>query len=596
MAFVLLAAASACTGVASAPGPVDEVPAPGDAAGVGGLPGQSGGMGNIGNTPPSTTPNPSMPSGGGSGNPSTPSTPPSSPPVSEASLPYTPPTPAAAELPARVWLLTPEQYGRAVQAVVGVMPDVSELDPIPDTGLYANMSDSGVVRVNQAMQYAAAAEAVTTRLTDAQLRALVPCGKLETSCKDDFIATTVRKAFRRGPTADDLSRYAEIFDLAATSGDAALPFRAVLRGVLTSPFFLYRTEIGAPADEANPRFRLTGAEVANLLAFSVTGGPPDEALLAAAERGELADRAGLEKHVRALLERPEASAQLARFLLEWLRLHRFGDVEKFENVFPGFADVKSAMLDEARAFLAANGGVRGTVAGLLTAPVGSTSPALDAFYRSDPSAAAGAPRIGLLSLGALLSTTAKQYLTSPTLRGLFIRDQLLCQHIALPDDFTPPPIEAAEAALAPRTTRELYDQHAREPACSSCHNKIDPLGYALEGFDGAGRSRTTEVYRSPSFSAPSAGPQPIDTSGALVDTDVDRPFASYVDLAQALAESSWVKECVARQAFRFYFGQPETDRGIPPVVRGTEALLANGTLGDLIVNLLSSESTLERVR
>ncbi|HLV68160.1 MAG TPA: DUF1588 domain-containing protein [Polyangiaceae bacterium] len=554
-------------------------------------------MGNAVGGAPGTGMSPTTPASGGAGGMAGPSVPPeTSHPVPEAAVPYTPPEPAAAELPARVWLLTPEQYGRAVQALLGVKPDTSGIDPIPDTGVYANMSASGVVRVNQAMQYSATAEAVTTALTDAELRALVPCGKLETSCKDDFIADTVRKAFRRSPTPDDLSRYGELFELAATSGDAALPFRSVLRGVLTSPFFLYRTEIGAAADEQSPRFTLTGPEVATLLAFSVTGGPPDEALLAAAERGELADVEGLKTHVETLLGRPEAADQLARFLLEWLRLHRFADVEKFEDVFPGFGDVKAAMLEEARGFLATNGGVQGTLSGLLTAPVSGASPALANFYVSDPSAGSGATRIGLLSLGALLSQTAKQYLTSPTLRGLFIRDQLLCQHITLPENFTPPPIEAAEAQMAPKTTRELYDQHAADPACASCHALIDPLGYALEGFDGAGRFRTTEVYRSPSFSAPSAGPQPIDTTGTLVGTDVDRPFGSYVELAQALAESSWVKECVARQAFRYYFGQPETDRGVPAVVRGTEALLANGTLGALIVNLLSTESTLARTR
>jgi hypothetical protein len=510
--------------------------------------------------------------------------------------PYTPAQVTAAPLPARAWLLTPEQYARAVQALLGVAPDVSGFDPIPDTGIYPNMSASGVVRVNQATQYATSAEAVTSALSDAQLRALVPCGKLETSCKDEFLTASVRKAFRRPATAEDRARYGEIFDLAAASGDPSLAFRSVLRAVLTSPYFLYRSELGAAADEQTQRFSLTGPEVASLLAFSIVGGPPDEALLAAAERGELADASLLKMHVESLLGRPEAAAQLAKFLSEWLHLHRFEEVEKFENVFPGFAGVKPAMFDEARGFLAQNGGMQGTLSGLLTAPVASASSSLVAFYESDPSSVRGAPRLGLLSLGAVLSKTAKQYLTSPTLRGLFIRDQLLCQHISLPDNFTPPPIEAAEARMAPKTTRELYDQHANNAVCASCHTLIDPLGYALEGFDGAGRVRTTEIYQSPSFSAPSAGSQPVITSGALVGTDVDRAFASYAELAQALSESSWVKECVARQAFRYYFGQVEQDRGNPAVVQGTQALLDKGTLGDLIANLLSSPSTLYRVR
>lgn len=517
-------------------------------------------------------------------------------PMAGAPLPYTPPQLAGAALPARVWLLTPRQYAKAVESVVGVLPDVSDLDPIPDTGVYPNMSASGLVRVNQAQQYSNKAEAVTTALTDAQLRALVPCGKLEASCKDAFVEATVSKAFRRPPTAEDLSRYGELFDLAAKSGDAALPFRSVLRAVLTSPYLLYRTEIGAPADEQKPTFNLTGHEVATLLSFSILGRPPGEALRAAADRGELSDPSQLREQVQALLREPAASEQFAQFLLEWLRLHHFDGVEKFEDVFPGFADVKDAMLEEARAFLETHGGVQGTLRGLLTAPVTTPTGPLGSFYRSDPSGASASTRVGILSLGAVLAKTGKQYLTSPTLRGLFVREQLLCQHIQLPENFTPPPIEAAEATLAPKTTRELYDAHAKNPACASCHALIDPLGYALESFDGAGRFRTTEVYRSPSFTAPSAGPQPIDTSGTLVGTDVDRAFDSYVDLAEALAESAWVRECVARQAFRYYFGQLEPDRGVPPVIDGTRALQEGGTLGDLVANLLSSPSTLARAR
>jgi hypothetical protein len=538
-------------------------------------------------------------SAGPSAQPGTPPPTPTNPtpsPTSGAPVPYTPAQTTSAALPARTWLLTPEQYARAVQSFLGLTPDVSGFDPIPDTGIYPNMSASGVVRVNQATQYATSAETVTSALTDVQLRALVPCGKLETSCKADFLTASVRKAFRRTATSDDLTRYGEIFDLGVAAGDLALAFRSVLRGLLTSPYFLYRTEIGAAADETAQSFNLTGPEVATLLAFSVLGGPPDDALLAAAERGELADASSLETRVTTLLNRPEAADHLARFLSEWLRLHHFEEVEKFETVFPGFAGVKDAMTEEARGFLAKNGGMQSTLSGLLTSPVANSSTSLVSFYESDASSARGAQRVGLLSLGAVLSKTAKQYLTSPTQRGLFIRDQLLCQHISLPDNFTPPPIEAAEARMAPKTTRELYDQHASNSVCASCHALIDPLGYALEGFDGAGRVRTTEIYKSPSFSASSAGPQPVLTSGTLVGTDVDRAFGSYVDLAQALSESSWVKECVARQAFRYYFGQLEQDRGNPAVVQGTQALLAKGTLGDLVANLLSSPSTLSRVR
>jgi hypothetical protein len=228
--------------------------------------------------------------------------------------------------------------------------------------------------------------------------------------------------------------------------------------------------------------------------------------------------------------------------------------------------------------------------------VPTTSTTLASFYLGEPSAPASGSRIGLLSLGAVLSKNAKQYLTSPTLRGLFVRDQLLCQHISLPANFTPPPIELAEAQAAPKTTRELYELHAKDAACAGCHALLDSVGFVFESFDGAGRMRTTETYQSPTFTNTAPSPQPIDATGELVGTDVDGKLASVADLAQALAKSNWVRECVARQAFRFYFGEVESERGIPPVVAGTAALQGSGALGELVQALFTTESTTRRVR
>ncbi|WP_437647439.1 DUF1588 domain-containing protein [Sorangium sp. So ce362] len=518
-------------------------------------------------------------------------------PQADGSLPYAAPQPVSAALRARTWLLTPEEYGRSVQSVLGVPVDVSDMEPVPDNGVYPNMSTSGLVRVTLAEQVAAKAEAAVLALSEQQLRALIPCGKVDATCKADFLRAVVSKAFRRPATAEDLTHYGEVFDLAAESGDPALPFRWALKGVLSSPYFLYRTEIGAPSDEANAAFRLTSHEIATFLSYSALGAPPSAKLVAAADRGELADPALLPGHIEQLLSTPGAADQLGHFLVQWLRLHTFeAEVEKFEDVFPGFAEVKAAMFAETQRFLRTNGGMEGSIASLFTAPVPEADPALSAFYRSDASGATDTARSGLLSLGSVLAKTAKQYLTSPTLRGLFIRDQLLCQHITLPENFTPPPIEESEQRMAPKTTRELYETHAAQSACKACHALTDNVGYMLENFDGAGRYRTLEQYKSPSLTAPVAGPQPIDAVGRLLNTDVDGEYDSAAELGEALSRSSWVRECVARQAFRFYFGQAESARGIPPVVQGTAALDRTGLLRDLLVALLSSPSTVERVR
>lgn len=502
-------------------------------------------------------------------------------PDGDGNLPYVAPTPGAEALRARTWKLSHVEYARSVAALLGVTPDVSDLEPEIDNGVYPNMSGSGIVRVTLANGYYAKAEQITAALTPAQLNALSPSGTLLLADKARFLAQALERAFRRPATPAELESYGSLFDLGASAGDVSLGFRAVLRGLLTSPAFLYRSEIGA--DASATRFSLTDHEVASLLSYSLLGTPPSAGLLAAAARGELTTAATLASHVSALLALPEAKAQLAAFASQWLKVHHFDvEVEKDEVRFPAFAAVKNAMRDETLSFLADYAGASGTLSALLTTPLPRPAGSLGDFYASDPSGTSGGTRTGVLALGALMSARAKPTSSSPTLRGLFVRDRFLCQQIHLPDD-QPPDISETQMHAMPRTTRELYELHAGKPACAGCHLLLDSVGFTFEDLDAAGRFRTTE------------NGYPIDTSGELLNTDVNGLVRNHTELAHALARSEWVRECVATQAFRFYFGVVEGSRGAPPVQAGRVAI-GSGTFRDLVAAVLSSSTTFQRVR
>jgi hypothetical protein len=165
---------------------------------------------------------------------------------------------------------------------------------------------------------------------------------------------------------------------------------------------------------------------------------------------------------------------------------------------------------------------------------------------------------------------------------LFVRERFMCQAIHLPPD-QPPDITETQVRENPKTTRELYELHASQPSCAGCHALLDPVGFNFEDLDAAGRLRITE------------NGYPVDTTGALVDSDVNGMMPNRGALAQALARSEWVRECVAIQAFRFYFGQVETTRGAPAVQAGRLALGA-GTFRDLVTATMTSPSTILRVR
>ena len=503
------------------------------------------------------------------------------PPDADGNVTYMPPTPLPPELRARTWRLTHAEYAKSVQALLGVTVDVADLEPEIDNGVYPNMSASGLVRVTLATGYYTKAEALAKSLTSAQLQAFVPGSPLTAATKSAFLPAAIQKAFRRPATPEDLTAYGEIFDLGGpTTTDGTGGFRAVLRALLTSPNFLYRTEIGA--DPAAPSFTLTDYEVASLLSYSLLGGPPSADLLAAASRGELVNQAGLAARVQSLLATAEATAQLGGFLGQWLKIHHFAEIDKDATIFPGFEAVRGAMLDEARSFLSANSGPTGTLAQLLTTPV-TPAGALATFYASDPSSGGSmGERVGVLGLGAVVSLRAKPNTTSPTLRGLFVRERFLCQAIHLPAD-QPPDITETQTRENPKTTRELYELHAGQDTCAGCHALLDPVGFNFEDLDAAGRFRITE------------NGYPVDTTGTLVETDVNGAMTNHGDLARALARSEWVRECAATQAFRFYFGQVEAGRGAP-AVQAARLALGSGTLRDAVVAVLSSPSTVLRVR
>lgn len=502
-------------------------------------------------------------------------------------LEFVPPQPASAELPARTWKLSHEQYAAAVEALLGVEVDTSLFVADGSNGIFENFSSVGLVRVDLADNYLDTAGKVAEELTTDALAGLTSCD-LRAQCAEAFIAEFGARAFRRPLRSDEVATYLELFELGTSEGETEQGFRATVKGLLNSPHFLYRTELGAPEDETSELFTLTDHEVAELLAFSLLDGPPPEWLAAAADAGELTEPMTLRAHVDRLLAEPEALRQLNHFLTQWLEIGHFEQVTKFEERFPGFDDVREAMAEETSAFLAQFGTTQRSFAELLLSPVPSVSPRLDEFYLSGAAPPAEPQRVGVLGLGTVLSHHAKPHLTSPTLRGTFVRARFFCQNITLPVGFTPPPLSETEVLNVARTTRDLYLRHQTDPGCSTCHRLTDNIGFTLEEFDGAGRFRTIDDTQ--------GFQDPVDSVSELTDSDVNRPISNHVELSQALAESELVRQCMAIQAFRFYFGQGESARGLPPLVRGHDALRNDGTLGDLIAGLMTTESTFRRKR
>lgn len=487
---------------------------------------------------------------------------------------------------ARTWRLTHAEYRASLRDLLGIEPALDA--PPPDAqGYYKNQSALLQVPLATAKYYFDAAESIAAQLTAADLNRLTPCGALA-GCTDEFISAFVGRAFRRPPASAELATYRALYDVAAAAADPAYPYRAVIQGVLNSPHFLYRSEIGSPERQAEQLFQLTDHETASFLSYSLLGTPPNQALLDAASRGELVTTAGLAAAVSSLLATPEAATGLRTFIENWLLIPDMRLIDKDSQLFTGYDEnIQNLMQEEARAFIEQVGTLTGTAPSLVTVAVPSVSAELDAFYRGDPSGAAGGPRLGGLALGSVLAEHGRFNLSSPVLRGLFVRNRVLCQVIESPPEDVDTTIEAPMAGGPVQTTRQSFEAHTSNAVCQQCHQYIDTLGFPFESFDGAGRFRTMENGVA------------IDTTGELVGTDVDRLVANYEELVLAVSESANYRDCVALQGYRYLFGQMEPEGAVVPqaVIQGREALATSGLLGELLEGLLSADvSVLQRQR
>jgi hypothetical protein len=394
---------------------------------------------------------------------------------------------------------------------------------------------------------------------------LIPC-KPSAACNARFVREFGLKAFRRPLDAAEQKRYEALL---AHETDFLKGAQLVVEAMLQSPNFLFRLD-------TTPEPKLKPWATASRLSYALWDTMPDAELFAAAARGELATRAGVEKAARRMLADKRARESLNEFVSQWLRFDRLLTASKDRRKFPLYTrETAIAMTEEARTFvsdLVWNGGSFMT---LFTADYGFVSPELAGIYNVTAPAKqfdrvafpAGSERAGILGQGLFLALTAKPDDSSPTARGLFVREQFLCQHVPDPPasvNTNLPPVTEAK----PQTNRDRMSEHASNPSCTTCHRLIDPIGFGLEKFDAIGGRRDQLVlqFRTPSKDAKSAPARTvkldIDAAGNVAGIP-DSGFSSPAELGAVLAKSTLCQECVVKQYFRYTAGRLETPADRP---------------------------------
>ena len=335
----------------------------------------------------------------------------------------------------------------------------------------------------------------------------------EDACAERILSAFVRKAYRRPVTGADLAKPLEFYREAKAAGGFEAGIGSALSAVLVSPEFLFRIERD-PADVApGTAYRISDVALASRLSFFLWSSIPDEELLAAAERGELHRPKSLEKQVRRMLADPRAGSLVENFAAQWLYLRNLDSFTPDLRLFPDFDDnLREAFRRETELHFEALLKEDRNVLDLLKADHTFLNERLAKHYGipnvygSQFRRVALGPdsqRGGLLRQGSVLTVTSYATRTSPVIRGHWILGNLLG---------TPPPPPPANVPDLKENTvsdtlpmRERLAEHRANAACASCHNLMDPVGFALENFDAIGRWRVAEDGL------------PVDASGGFPD-------------------------------------------------------------------------------
>ena len=336
----------------------------------------------------------------------------------------------------------------------------------------------------------------------------------EQPCATEILSRLARRAYRRPVTADDLGPLLEFFETGReATGRFDNGIQLALERLLVDPDFLLRVHRD-PTDLADGQtsYPLSDIELASRLSFFLWSSIPDEALLTAAEAGELSDPVVLEQHVRRMLADPRAAEALVEdFAAQWLNLRRIGEAVVDPIRYPNYDEsLLLAFEQETKLFVASTVREDRSIRELLDADYTFVNERLARHYEipgvygsrfrrvslSDPQ-----KRGGLLAHGSMLTTTSYPDRTSPVLRGKWLLDNLFGIRVPAPPPGVDTNLETAPGSV-PASIRERLEQHRSNPTCASCHSVIDPVGFALENFDVIGGYRATD-----------ATGQPVDATG-----------------------------------------------------------------------------------
>jgi len=488
---------------------------------------------------------------------------------------------AAPKPPSPIALLTRTQYDNTVEDLLGDTTRPSTTFPAENqvegfrNNVYAHQASPLLVEMFQGAAESIAARAVSTRLDT-----LAPCaaGADAVACGRSFVRSFGMRAFRRPLLDDEAQIFDGLFERSLANEGYAGAVELVLTAMLQSPQFLYRIDsIGTPTPE-------TGAvafgpyEMASRLSYFLTGSMPDAELFEAAAANRLATDEEIETQARRLIATPRARQMVREFHHQWLRLDNLPALMRTASELgAGSTELGRDWLASLDAFVDHVYWEAGNASALFTSKRVYVTPRLAVLYETSASAngltAVELPdRAGLITQPALLALLAHPDQSAPVLRGVFVRERLMCLPVPPP----PPTVNNMPPDPDPNaTTRERFRVHTESDECRACHQLIDGVGFGLEAYDQLGRYRSEE------------NGLPVDVSGEVFgtgDPELDGVYSGAGELAARLAGSRRVADCIATSWYQYAVGRTPAEADACSLAQVTAAFeRSKGDLRELLV-------------
>jgi len=356
------------------------------------------------------------------------------------------------------------------------------------------------------------------------------------------------RAFRRPATDSEVDRLGRLARSASDRGESfEQSVQLMLQAVLCSPHFLFRVELDSEDPNRQPIRDLNDFELATRLSYFLWSSAPDDELFALAEKGELRKGDNLAQQTRRMLKDPKSRSIVDNFAGQWLELRRLADAMPDKSKFPTFDNkLRAAMRRETELFFESVMREDRSLITFLDADYSYLNEPLARHYGIEGVSGdefrevslAGTQRGGLITQASILTVTSNPTRTSPVKRGKWVLENLLAD----PPPPPPPNVPELDKGELKGTLRQQMEQHRVNAACATCHQRLDPLGFALENFDAVGAWRDRD------------GTAPVDASGELPGGEKFNGAAALRALLVKTKKEAFLR-CMAEKMLTYALGR-----------------------------------------